>query len=112
MVIGQGAVAFDDDRTYDEYIMSIATAIVTGLVSERIAQGNEAQEESDFLEEGLQRQKDQNEQLMTNAMSYGHCGYITASDRSNRTVWLFFYDNQEECNNILTHIREDIIVNE
>ena len=39
-------------------------------------------------------------------------GYVSAADNDKHIIWLFFYDNQEECNTILTHIREDIIVNE
>lgn len=45
---------------------------------------------------------------MTNAITHGHCGYITAANHEKRSVWLFFYDNQVECNNILTHIKEDL----
>ena len=113
VVIGQGKVAYDDD-SYDEYIMNISRAIVTGLINEQISLNDE--ETSDvsagYQEEDIQQQISQNERIMTNAMNQGHNGYITAANHDNRTIWLFFYDNQEECNNILTHIREDIIVTE
>lgn len=88
VVIGQGTVPYADD-SYDEYIMELADA-------------------SDYLEEDLEQQKSQNERIMTNAMNHGHSGYVTAANHDKRAVWLFFYDNQEECNNILTHIKEDL----
>ena len=47
---------------------------------------------------------------MRNAPDYGYKGYVSAADDHSRTLWLFFYDDQEECNNILTHIKEDILV--
>ena len=48
---------------------------------------------------------------MDDAQSHGHIGYITAADYDNHTLWLFFYDDQEECNTIITHISEDMIIN-
>ena len=58
-----------------------------------------------------------NEVLMRNApdttkvdaYDYGHSGYVSVADESNHTIWLFFYDSQEECDNILTHIKKEII---
>ena len=35
-------------------------------------------------------------------------GYIIAVDYKNRTLWMFFYDDAEECSSIMTHIRKDI----
>ena len=48
---------------------------------------------------------------IVDARDYGHSGYVSAADAANSTLWLFFYDDQEECNNILTHIKDDIIIN-
>jgi|GEM_PF-1666387 len=50
----------------------------------------------------------QNQPIMQKAMDHGQNGYVTAVDNSNRTLWIFFYKNAEECTSILTHIREDI----
>ena len=43
-----------------------------------------------------------------NASRHGQDGYVTAVDDSNRTIWIFYYDNAEECSSIMTHIRKDI----
>ena len=59
----------------------------------------------------LQQQKDWNHSIMDDAQNHGHMGYITAADNEERALWLFFYDDQEECNTIITHISEDIIYN-
>ena len=43
-----------------------------------------------------------------NASRHGQDGYVTAVDDSNRTIWIFYYDNAEECSSIMTHVRKDI----
>ena len=43
-----------------------------------------------------------------NASKHGQDGYVTAVDDSNHTLWIFYYDNAEECSSIMTHIRKDI----
>lgn len=43
-----------------------------------------------------------------NASKHRQDGYVTAVDDSNQTLWVFYYDNAEECSSILTHIRKDI----
>ena len=43
-----------------------------------------------------------------NASRHGQDGYVTAVDDSNHTLWIFYYDNAEECSSIMTHIRKDI----
>ena len=43
-----------------------------------------------------------------NASKHGQDGYVTAVDDSNHTLWVFYYDNAEECSSIMTHIRKDI----
>lgn len=35
-------------------------------------------------------------------------GYVTAVDNSNHTLWIFYYDNADECSSIMAHIRKDI----
>ena len=124
IIIGQGEIEHEaSDNTYDDYIMTVSRAIVVGLIEEKI-QANTSAENGDASipstssgAEGsatygfLQQQKEQGDRIMDNAQSHGHIGYITAADYDNRTIWLFFYDDQEECNTIITHIREDIIIN-
>ena len=61
--------------------------------------------------DGFQQQKERNDRIMNDAQTYGHIGYITAADNEERSLWLFFYDDQEECNTIITHISEDMIIN-
>ena len=43
-----------------------------------------------------------------NASKHMQDGYVTAVDDSNHTLWIFYYDNAEECSSIMTHIRKDI----
>ncbi len=112
VVVGQGEIEHEsNDNTYDDYIMTIARAVVIGLISEKIA-ANSGDVPADTATQGsLQQQKDRNELIMDDAKTQGHIGYITAADNDEHTLWLFFYDDQEECNTIITHISEDIIIN-
>ena len=124
IIIGQGEVEHEAiDNTYDDYIMTVSRAIVVGLIEEKIQanatakNGNASIPPTSSIAEGsatygfLQQQKEQGDRIMDDAQSHGHIGYITAADYDNLTLWLFFYDDQEECNTIITHIREDIIIN-
>ena len=120
IIIGQGEVEHEaSDNTYDDYILTVSQAIVVGLINEkieanvmgtstlRLASGTT----DSATQSGLQQQKEFGDRIMDDAQSHGHIGYITAADYENRTLWLFFYDDQEECNTIITHISEDIIIN-
>ncbi len=104
IVIGQGEIEHESsDNTYDDYLMTVARAIVIGLINEKI-------QENTSPNLIPQPQKDRSELIMDDAQNHGHIGYITAADDDERTLWLFFYDDQEECNTIITHISEDIII--
>ena len=124
IIVGQGEVEPEaNDHTYDDYIMTVSRAVVVGLINERIEanallkNGDTALPsassgaEDPTAQGNLQKLKEQGDQIMDDAQSHGHIGYITAADHDNRTLWLFFYDDQEECNTIITHIREDIVIN-
>ena len=124
IIIGQGEIEHEaTDKTYDDYILTVSRAIVVGLIEEKIQanttakDGNASIPQESSRTEGsvtygfLQQQKEQGDRIMDDAQSHGHIGYITAADYDNLTLWLFFYDDQEECNTIITHIREDIIIN-
>ena len=112
IIIGQGEVEHEaTDNTYDDYILTVSQAIVVGLINEKIEANVMGTSTSSATQSGLQQQKDFVDRIMDDAQSHGHIGYITAGDYDNRTLWLFFYDDQEECNTIITHISEDIIIN-
>lgn len=124
IIIGQGEVELEaTDNTYDDYILTVSRAIVVGMIEEKIQTNTIAENGGTPISmtssetEGsatygfLRQQKEQGDRIMNDAQSHGHIGYITAADYDNRTLWLFFYDDQEECNTIITHIREDIIIN-
>ena len=120
IIIGQGEIEYEAaDNTYNDYILTVSRAIVVGLINEKIeanAMGASTLQSASgttgsATRSSLQQQKDQNDRIMSDAQSHGHIGYITAADYDNRTLWLFFYDDQEECNTIITHISEDIIIN-
>lgn len=105
IIMGQGEVVPEStDNTYDDYIITVSRAIVVGLINEKMKHLNDnGANVSELL--------GQNERIMDEAQTHGHIGYITAADYDNYTLWLFFYDDLEECNTIITHIREDIIIN-
>ena len=109
VVVGGSTVDYENESiTTDNYIAIISRTLAENLIDEYFAERDsliaaDSQAEVDML---------QGDELLGQAQSHGHSGYITAADHNNHTVWLFFYDNQEECNNILTHIREDIIITE
>ena len=125
IIVGQGEVEHEaTENTYDDYIMTVSRAVVVGLINENIEanallkNGGTAfpsassETESPISQENLEKLKEQGDQIMDDAQSHGHIGYITAADHDNRTLWLFFYDDQEECNTIIAHIREDIVISE
>ena len=125
IIVGQGEVEHEaTENTYDDYIMTVSRAVVVGLINENIEanallkNGGTAfpsassEAESPISQENLEKLKEQGDQIMDDAQSHGHIGYITAADHNNRTLWLFFYDDQEECNTIIAHIREDIVISE
>lgn len=125
VIVGQDEVEHEvTESTYDDYILTVSRAVVVELINERIKANTLLENGStnlpstnpgteDIAAQGdLQKLKQQGIQIMDDAQSHGHIGYITAADHDNHTLWLFFYDNQEECNTIITHIREDIIINE
>lgn len=55
-------------------------------------------------------QIDQPSAIMPDAQRLGEEGYLAAVDHINQTLWIFFYDNAEECANIMKHVRKDILV--
>ena len=118
VIVGQGEVEPEaNDNTYDDYILTISRAVVVGLINEKI-QANTTAKKGDISAPltdsatqnlNLHQQKDQNDPIMDDAQAHGHIGYVTAADHNHLTLWLFFYDDQEECNTIITHINEDLI---
>lgn len=47
-----------------------------------------------------------NESLTHRAILYGHTGYIVRDDSDALTLWLFFYSNEDEMNQILNTITQ------
>jgi hypothetical protein len=117
IIVGQGEIEREaSDNTYDDYIMTVSRAIIVGLINERIQKNAAVEKGEDSINSAdqpfsLQQQREQGDRIMDDAQSHGHIGYVTAADYDNWTLWLFFYDDQDECNTIITHIREDIIIN-
>ena len=102
IIVGQGPLQMADDAD----INTLAQAIGSAMLNEVIAKNTGAEnEENDRADDYLRV-----DSTMMDARNYGHNGYVSAADVANRTIWLFFYDDQEECNNILTHIKDDILV--
>lgn len=105
IVIGEGEIEHEaNDHTYDDYIMTVSRSVVIGMINEKL-------HEKMSSDSGIKQQINWNDSIMEDAQTHGHIGYITAADNENRALWLFFYDDQAECNTIITHISEDIIIN-
>ena len=103
IIVGQGPIEqAPSNDTYDDYIMTVARSLVIGMIDERLHPNM-------VPNPNLQQQKDWNHSIMDDAQNHGHMGYITAADDEERALWLFFYDDQEECNTIINHISEDMI---
>ena len=103
IIIGQGEIEHGDTgNSYDDYIMTVARSLVIGMIDERLHPNMVPNPD-------LQKQKDWHHSIMADAQNHGHMGYITAADDEERALWLFFYDDQEECNTIINHISEDMI---
>ena len=104
IIVGQGEIEHENtDNTYDDYIMTVARSIVIGMINDRI-------QPDTTRNLSMQQQMDWNHSIMDDAQTHGHIGYITAVDNDERALWLFFYDDQEECNTIINHISEDMII--
>lgn len=122
VIIGQAEVEPEaTENTYDDYLLTMSRTVVVELINENIKanaliKNGDVPTSSTGLETdtqgSLQKLKEQSDRIMNDAQSHGHIGYITAADHDNRTLWLFFYDDQEECNTIIAHIREDIVISE
>lgn len=109
IIVGDGPISNDGENlSYDNYISVVADAIADNIIEEYFTQRDSIVNSN--ADEAYQNAMAEGDEMMTNAKLHGHSGYITAADHSNQTLWLFFYDDQEECNNILSHIREDIII--
>ena len=78
----------DKSMSLDEYLNTLALTVANDLLNEVVEKNKAA------------RQNDNSTRR----------GYVSAADNNNRTIWLFFYNSQEECNNILTHIKDDIVL--
>lgn len=111
IIVSDGPIEYEGQNiSYDEYIQNVADAIAANIIDEYFAQRDSI--ESGYDVEAYQKALEEGDDMMTNAKQHGHNGYITATDHTNRTLWFFFYDDQEECNVILTHIKDDIIVSQ
>lgn len=104
IIIGDGPVTPASNMPIDEYINTVAEALTQSIFDEFFTNQDSLNLAPNPIAE--------NNELLDNAKSHGHSGYVTAADYKNRTMWLFFYDDQEECNVILTHIKNDIIIKE
>lgn len=111
IVVGDGPIQYEGEKvSYDDYVKTVAETITKTIIESYFIQRNSIENIVDA--DTYQKSIEEADSMMTNAKMHGHSGYITAADHTNRTLWLFFYDDQQECNNILTHIREDIIIKE
>ena len=88
----------DKSMSLDEYLNTLAVAVANDLLNE-VVEKNKAARQNDALDSSNMEAGDSTRR-----------GYVSAADNNNRTIWLFFYNSQEECNNILTHIKNDIVL--
>ena len=90
-VADDGPVIINDKNMgLDEYLNTLAVTVANDLLNEVVENNKAARQDDNSI----------------------HRGYVSAADNNNRTIWLFFYNSQEECDNILMHIKDDIILKE
>lgn len=110
VMVGEGPIEVDNGNTSsDTYVNAIAEAIAYNIIDEYFTVMESGQADSVITSVPASMTDDE---IMTSAKIHGHSGYVTASDYNHRTLWLFFYDNQEDCYNILAHIKKDIVITE
>ena len=98
-VAGDSPVVIGDkSMSLDEYLNTLAITVAHDLLNE-VVEKNKAVRQNDTLDASNME-----------ADNSTRRGYVSAADNNNRTIWLFFYNSQEECNNILSHIKDDIIL--
>ena len=98
-VAGDGPVIIgDQSMSLDEYLNTLAVAVANNLLNE-VVEKNKAVRQNDTLASSNMEAGDSTRR-----------GYVSAADNNSRTIWLFFYNNQEECTNILTHIKDDLVL--
>ena len=89
----------DTTMPSDEYFNALAVVVANNLLSEVVEKNSAAVQQNDAIDAST-----------VDTGNIARKGYVSAADNDKHTIWLFFYDNQEECNNILTHIKDDIIL--
>lgn len=106
---------FDKEYIDDEEISLFAQAIVEQLseaMNSLLASEGEVQKASFSINDNGLSYKDTivdtDATIISDAKRDGSEGYVTAVDYENQTLWIFFYDDAEECSSIMTHIRKDI----
>ncbi len=97
---------YEADFNMDEHVIAIAEEIGRDIIHELLVSRGAIPDEQGVASDGLVFP----DSTIKSVRDNGHKGYISAADDSSRTLWLFFYDDEEECKHILTHIREDILV--
>ena len=88
----------DKSMSLDEYLNTLAVTVANDLLNE-VVEKNKAARQNDTLDVSNMEAGDSTRR-----------GYVSAADNNNHTIWLFFYNSQEECHNILTHIKDDIVL--
>lgn len=110
VIVDDNAVKIEDSiASMNEYIQTLAVAVSNSLLTELI-RNNTMTADSTAVNELETLREHAIDSTMKSSRNYGHCGYISAADDCSMTLWLFFYDNQEECNVILTHIKDDLLI--
>lgn len=119
IMAGQSELEYETAvESNDDYVMTVARALVVELINDRIESKNgntptlqaPSGVTNPAIRDDLQQQISLGDSIMDDAQSLGHIGYITAADNDERTLWLFFYDDQVECDTIINHINEDLII--
>ena len=110
VIVGENTVAIDGSIvSMNEYVQTLAIAVSNSLLTELI-RSNTLANDSAAINEFIEEHEHAIDSTMKSSRNYGHSGYISAADDCSMTLWLFFYDNQEECNVILTHIKDDLLI--
>ena len=106
IVIDDNVGLMDDLQLDMEFRDKTAMDRIMAAVAEKLNANGLAYNDTAFHAETVLA--DHEDGLIQDAKSHGQSGYVTAVDESNRTLWIFFYGDAEECSCIITHIRKDI----
>ena len=110
--VKKALIAIDDYNMMDDLQIDLefrdetAFERIMAAIGKKLKENGLAYNDTSLLAETVIAENE--DSLMREAKNHGQIGYVTAVDYTNRTLWVFFYGNADECNCIMAHIRKDV----